>query len=426
MNIDWILAAGVGLSEASQLRLPGLPIGPGGSLIALWVVLAFLRLMVSGQTLPTKVSLRFMAFWTVFALALSVGACQSVLTQDRLTNVSDMLHDSFAYLLVAAMTVLATATDDAIVRLRRISWVMMAVWSAAVAVQIALGFGVLRLSLVSPWFWDRLRGWSENPNQLAICSGMAVLIGVDLAATAERPWAKAVAIAMTALSATAGILTKSDTFLLSMAVAAAALVVLRLRAWLTVPAYRAGLRYPAAVLTAIGIAATVALTVPHLSRAKIEHTVFSMDKEKNKAKTKAVADLRLFLWNEAIERGLRAWSLGLGPGPHLPRPNTLPSQFLPKPFEAHDSYLDVYVQGGLLADAALVALLLGAGISVWRARRDGLVGAGIVVLVFVIPHFILRLPMVWFVLILCMTAEAQERIARSKHTVLRGGLTWTR
>lgn len=426
MTIDWILAAGVGLSEATQLRLHGLPIGPGGSLIALWIFLSFLRLTAGGGTLRTKVSLRFLAFWTVFALALSVGACQSVLTQYRLTSVSGMVHDSFAYLLSAAITCLATATEGALGRLKRIAWIMMAVWSAGLLVQIGVGFGVFRIPHVSPWFWDRLRGWSENPNQLAICSGVAVLIGVDLVATAERPAAKTAALAMTALSVTAGRLTKSDTFLLAMVVAVATLLVLRLRAWLTVPAHMVGLRYPAAVLVVVGVTAAAALTVPHLSRAKVEHFVFSMDKEKNKTKTEATADLRLFLWHEAIERGLRAWSLGLGPGPHLPRPNTLAYQFLPKPFEAHNSYLDVYLQGGLVADVALIALLANAGASAWRSRRDGLLGAGVVVLIFTIPHFILRLPMVWFALMLCMAAEQEERVGTAKKLAAKEAVKWTR
>jgi O-Antigen ligase len=414
MNIDWILGVGVGLSEATQLRLPGLPIGPGGALIALWIFLSFLRLTASGGIPLTTVSLRFLTFWAAFALALSVGACQAVLTQDRLTDAAEMAHDGFAYLLAAAMVFLATATEDAVGRLGRIAWVMMAVWSVGLLVQLGVGFGMFRLPPVSPWFWDRLRGWSENPNQLAIYSGIAVPIGIDLVATTEWPAAKAAALAMTALSVTAGRLTKSDTFMLVMVVAGVALVVLRLRAWLVVPAHMAGLRYPAAVLAIVGAVAAAVLAVPHVQATKVEHFVFSMDKEQNKTKTEETVDLRLHLWHEALDRGLRAWSLGLGPGPHLPRPNTLAYQFLPKPFEAHDTYLDVYLQGGMIAVAALLALFACAGASAWRSRRDGLVVVAVVVAVFGVPHFILRLPMVWFALMLCMAAEAQQRTGAAK------------
>ncbi|MGA7596628.1 MAG: hypothetical protein WCB23_02125, partial [Pseudolabrys sp.] len=47
-----------------------------------------------------------------------------------------------------------------------------------------------------------------------------------------------------------------------------------------------------------------------------------------------------FLSERRFRSGLESGSLGLGPGPHLERPNVVHRNTLPQPFEAHSTLLD--------------------------------------------------------------------------------------
>jgi len=76
--------------------------------------------------------------------------------------------------------------------------------------------------------------------------------------------------------------------------------------------------------------------------------------------------------------------LGLGPGPHLPIPAALlvgwgassepinvqhPTPGIAPNFEAHNTLLELFVQGGLLAVASFLAVSRQARLRAFRARR---------------------------------------------------------
>jgi O-antigen ligase len=97
-------------------------------------------------------------------------------------------------------------------------------------------------------------------------------------------------------------------------------------------------------------------------------------------------------------------SLGLGPGAHQEiRPLNEPL-YEDNPFEAHNTFLDVYTQGGLLAVCLLIWLGVAAARSVLRAELDALFGLTITLAFFAIPHLIIRHPIVWFAITLCLVA----------------------
>src|ERR1017187_5364584 len=118
--------------------------------------------------------------------------------------------------------------------------------------------------------------------------------------------------------------------------------------------------------------------------------------------------------------------LGLGPGPHLDIPPAIvagrvsegtqpanldhPSQHGTANCEAHNTVLDLFTQGGLLAAASFLWLLLRAAKCVYRAQSAGLMALVAGAAIFMMTGNIVRQPIFWFAIALCLTAQ----IARSQ------------
>ena len=115
-------------------------------------------------------------------------------------------------------------------------------------------------------------------------------------------------------------------------------------------------------------------------------------------------DLRFHLWAEAFEKGMDAAMLGLGPGPHL----TKKAWKHPPPakFEAHNTPLDLFVQGGLLALLAFLWLYASMLLATTRAKLPALAALSCGFVVFSMFHFIIRHPIFWFGVVLCLLEAA--------------------
>ena len=78
---DALLAFGLVLSTATQLRLGGIPLGPGEMVLAVWLLsslathLARLRIAVNGPLL------RLLGFWLALVISLSLGAVMGMRTE---------------------------------------------------------------------------------------------------------------------------------------------------------------------------------------------------------------------------------------------------------------------------------------------------------------------------------------------------------
>jgi O-antigen ligase len=134
----------------------------------------------------------------------------------------------------------------------------------------------------------------------------------------------------------------------------------------------------------------------------------------------AEANLRITLWRQAIERGIESGMLGLGPGPHLQipalieagrvnaseRPSNVfhPEQNGTANYEAHNTVLDLFTQGGLLAVTGFVWLLLRATTCAFLSRSAGLVALMAGAVIMMMTADIVRQPIVWFAIVWCLTA----------------------
>jgi len=410
MMRDALLALGVALSSATQLRIPGLPLGFGDLCIALWIIICLFDVL-AGRAMPQVAALlRLIAFWLLFAFALSVGALIGFMTEHQVWLELTM-HDTIAYFLMATLSCLAVATIDAPGRLRRMAWFLMLFAGAGIAVQIAAGWNIITIPLIDPWYWDRFRGWSENPNQLAINCCILTLIAVHLAATSSGYWRILGLLAVIA-PLVAGRLSKSDTFISVTIFSCVLLFALHLRHLLTTAAYRSKLRYAFLV---VGLIFLVPILVSLLPFAKAgandaESFALSLAKDKGGEASERTLDLRLRLWEEAASLGVSSGGFGLGPGPHLsPPPHARPTK---QPFEAHNTPLDIFLQSGVIGLTALVGFILTTAFLLYQTQQNSLLTLIIAISIFSSAHLIIRHPIVWFALTLCVsTGCAHARLA---------------
>jgi len=414
-----LAAIGLLLTTATQFRLSGLPVGPGEAFLLLWIGASLIQQTYRSGSLLTPAFSWMLTFWAVFAVAESIGALTGyVIGYPHDSGL--FLHDVMAYPLMAAFSCLSLAGPEAASRLNRTAWTLVTVGAACLVPMLAAGWGLTDLPFMSPWFGDRFRGWSNNPNQLAFLCALLVLITLHLAdrATQWTSWVLAVLCFMPAYFV--GRLTKTDTFTFAILAGAAVFPVIKIRFWFISARFGHVLRPRLAILAVIGLPLTLVAFSPFLMSVADDPQALAAGMMKNGGKeAKEESALRLQLWGEAFDRGVQSGLLGLGPGPHLPIPvsiigarnqerdldtgdhpavNGLPN------FEAHNTFLDLFTQGGLLAVLCFASLVATGAISSYRARLAGLVAIVTGLFMFALTDLIVREPIFWFGIALSLVA----------------------
>jgi len=158
---------------------------------------------------------------------------------------------------------------------------------------------------------------------------------------------------------------------------------------------------------------------------ELEDFIKGMTKGGGGRDTEETARLRVEVWNRAMRRGIETGMLGLGPGPHLEIPSSIVAGrrestndpkhvehpelgFVPN-FEAHNTLLDLFIQGGLIAVLSLGWLVATALVGTHRAELDALTTMLCGLVIFSIFHLIVRHPVFWFAISLCLVAAADSR-----------------
>jgi O-antigen ligase len=413
MIYNVLLALGVVLSSATQISVPGYSITIGEFTLLLWCILSLGRVVIGGQVVATPALARLGSFWIGMALLLSLGTIFGYMT--KVLILSYVLHDSTAYVLLALVSCLIAARPDTERHLHQTAWLITAFASVALAIQVAQGWGVIGLGKIDPWYWDRFMGWSQNPNQLALYCAIYGPLALHLATTATTVRARVLGLLCMILSFIVGRLTKSDTYLLATVLACLVFLALRLRTWLSSPTSKSMLARQVTILmllTSLPLAFTVQpLVVDQLGGVWTFAT--GLTRAKGGAGAEVTAVRRLQLWNEAFEQGLQSASFGLGPGAHLEsRPLSEPFYAI-TPFEAHNTYLDMFLQGGLMATLLLLWIGGTAAVFAWRAKLDALFALVISIAIFSFPHLAVRHPIVWFAIALCLVSGTTVRASSS-------------
>jgi O-antigen ligase len=429
MMLEALFALGLVLSPASQLRLAGSPVGPGEICLVIWIILTLGRAATrDGPPLSLPLS-RLLLFWSLFFIALSLGTLTAhVIGAEYDTRW--FLHDVAAYPLLAAASCLSVMGPNAEVSLHRIAWLVSALGTVVLALQFADAWALIDISSVDPWWWDQLRGWSANPHQLAVLCTVLALLSLHLAETATGLGQRIAAIACAVLPIYAGLLTRTDSFSVIVVVAGPIFVALKVRTWLVSFEPRITLPIAFSWIAVLALPLLSIAAIPFASSIAVEADAFvkEMSRE-NYERTEEKTEQRLDLWSQALNRGVEAGMLGLGPGPHLEIPPAIlagrygaathpkniehPEPTFAPNFEAHNTLLDLFVQGGLIAVLSFIWLAATALLCAYRARLAGLptllCGLGI----YGAATLIIRHPIFWFAISLCLVARA-GRTARSQ------------
>jgi hypothetical protein len=426
MTTDVLLALGLLLSSASQLRIAGLPVGPGEVCLVIWLLLMLVGAVVRIGGPPPPAFTRMLIFWAVFGTALSVGTLTGLATGEDYDAVWFM-HDAVAYLLLAAVSCLSVIDPASGLRLGRVAWLLASLGNALLALQLAGAWGLISVP-IDPWFWERFRGWSSNPNQLSILCTVLGLTSLYLAESTPRISKRIAAIGCLILPAYVGRLTQSDTFTVTLLAAGPIFLAIKLAMTLSSSDRKLTVQSAFAWIAVFALPLMLASTIPFAVSGLSEAGQLAMGLAKNSGKSaNEEANLRMFLWGEALRRGLETGTLGLGPGPHLPIPPSIVTARAgygvqpddmnhPEPtsspnFEAHNTVLDLFTQGGVIAVLSFIWLVGSAFITACRARRAGLATLLGGLAITGMTGLIVRIPLFWFAIALCLVSEERGREA---------------
>jgi O-antigen ligase len=420
MASDILLALGLVLSTASQLRPAGAPVGPGEAFLMVWVVMMLGREI--GRLGPplTPAFCALLLFWLVFGASLGIGTLAGYVIGD-VHDPDLFLHDAVAYPVLALVSCLSVVGPGAGARMHRRARLFVGLGTAALALQLAGAYGLPVMGRADPWYWDRFRGWSANPLQLALLCTILTLMALHLADAAVSAAGRIAALACGALAVYVGRLTHSDSLTLALIAAGPIFIALKLRQWMRPSGYGLPLRAAAAAILAFGAPLLLVSALP-LGSAISDAADLARTLAKDDGRQVGdEADLRFGAWKQAIARGIESGFLGLGPGPHLDIPPVLvvarateidadnvdhpPANGVPD-FEAHNTVLDLFTQGGLLAVAGILGLMATAFVRTWRAYSAGLTTLLASLAIFAIPNLIIRHPIVWFAIAVCLVPAA--------------------
>jgi hypothetical protein len=425
MLLDLLFALGLLMSMSSQLRVSEESFGPGEVLLAIWIIWMLSREIGRRGPPLTGALSRLLTFWIVFALAMCLGTMTGFAIGDRHDPVW-FQHDIIAYAVVAAVSCLSVVEPGAGSRVHRVAWLLATLGAIWLVIQVAFGWGLIEIGDFDSWEWDRFRGLSENANQLALGCAVLGLLCLHLAEMAVRSGERVTALVCMIVAIIVGRLTKSDAFLLVLVVASPLFIALKFGRSLMLAEGKVTLRSAMAWILALALPLIVAYVVPFAAsvNASSETILLGMTRAGASADTEETARLRVHLWNEGMRRGIEAAMLGLGPGPHLEIPTTIvvgrrgesTPQDLFHPqlnntpnFEAHNTMLDLFVQGGVIAAAILGWLAASAVLATHRAKLDALTTLLCGLALYGIFHLIVRHPIVWFAIALCLTTATHAR-----------------
>src|SRR3954452_16684333 len=187
MILDSLLALGLLLSTATQLRFGDTPFGPGELCLAIWLGLYLYpqaRVQAGRPAVTSNAALRRMVtFWLILIVAESIGTFVGFATE-LFFDTAHIIHDVIAYAFLfglACAMALELANET---RRRRVTWLIVLLGAASLSAQVVHAYGFIRLPLAGePWFYDRLKGWSNDPNQLGLVAALLTVLSIHLAET---------------------------------------------------------------------------------------------------------------------------------------------------------------------------------------------------------------------------------------------------
>jgi O-antigen ligase len=347
-------------------------------MLAAWLLAEGVVLLRSGQ-LHVGPTLRVvMGFWLPAYLALALGAWVAF---DRGAQSGSSLHDLLAFALASLTACMISQRLRSAVEVRR----MLASVLVASVVPVGFLFFLARTKLVvgplQLYYGPRFRGWSLNPNQLALLFCVAPFSATFLARTASRRAEKVFYYVLLFIALCVGIATGSDALYAAWIVGAGLVGVL-----LVAHACKGLPPRQRVEVTALLVLSTGALLLAF--GTPLREALVSLAVKTYEAGNQG--ETRLQLWIGAVRTIAQSPIVGLGPGAHAPRRGGYGTM------ESHSTYLDWGMSAGLVGVLSYVRLLISLGIASARNRVPTWLAAPVCMAVFSMFHYVLRHPTFWF------------------------------
>lgn len=389
-----LLGYGLALSTATQLRVPGAPLGPGEMLLAVWVAGAWTVLALKRRSTPSPYAYPFVAFWAVSLSLLTFGLLVAALRGEAR---SDSYHDLSAFLFVSVVVATFAITGANGADLDRLVSRVLVVSVSLMGLLLAGGLavpGALAGLGVQVWYGPRFTAWALNPNQISLLMCGAPFLLLELRSrSAERGRRRLLAF-LAGVSVLAGLATLSDGLVLAWAMGAGLMVVsaYRFRVFLRgtgrVGAFVAYILVPASLLAGV--------TAFPVILAGLEGGLAGIYENGGQGSQ------RIDLWTHGLQAAQTAPILGLGPGAFSGEDRPF------QDFEAHNTLIDWGASTGLLGVTLYVVLLLWVVRGVWRSGRVPLIAVVPSLVAFGMVHYTLRQPIFWFYLIFAAALSRAE------------------
>jgi O-antigen ligase len=398
-----ILAAGLALSTASQLRFGESPIGLGEVCLGLWITAVFVRTILN--RMDRSWLWRYaIAFWVGSILLMCTGFLVG-LTRG-IVNPADAFHDAAALALCAGLFISLVGTASGQGDLHRVLPYLLLMTVVPLSALLLLAGDQARFGPLLLWLdgsvGGRFMAWAQNPNQIAIAICGLPFVALLLIAR-SRWWFLRVIYGLLGLSAIAlGRATDSDA--LSVAwicggIVGALSVLLRARA-----RYRPLAR---AACMALAICTPVvilyfALAKPIDVQARID---FLLNKETQGGRGQGA--VRFDLWANGLQAIAASPIVGFGPGSYSGSSGPFEGS------EAHSTPIDWAMSSGVLGMMLLATLFYKAASQSYRSGVASLQALFCALFVFSAVHYVLRHPLFWMYLSVCMTHKAAPNALRN-------------
>lgn len=397
---SFFLASGLVLTTATQLRISGLPIGPGEVLCLIWLLLQVPTLIRERGSLWADTAIRgFVLFWGVMFFAIAAGSIKGL--AHPAWDAQRSAHDAFAYgfaslVSIAALSRLRGHTAEA-------KHLLFLVLLIALSLNIVLWLvaksqlGTMSAALMySP---TRFQGLANNPNQLALLMVGLPFWGWYFLENSVNKLVKLVSVMAMGAAMFIGLQTGSDALKLGALFGMGVLAITSVHSTL----YRkAGWQWRIAALGVVLGAYVLFFTIETPVSLDQNHTIATTGGPALNHKIETPASLteniaaekgvRFALWTHAIQAWAEAPIFGFGPGAW---------SGITAPFEgveAHNSFLDIGMSAGIVGLLVYLGVLYWLSLHFLNNRCYALLTALGVMVLYSLFHYVLRHPFVWVVL----------------------------
>jgi O-antigen ligase len=374
-------ALGITLSGATQLRIAGQPIGPSELILVGWLLFVLFLRLRGVPVARSRVPVVLGVYWLAVMTLLGFGTLVAMQTGQLDGNAA--MHDSIAFVYMALLTsaISLRILDEGEYRFHwYFAQTTFFFHVLAATLLYALAMKIDQIGPVGFWFGPRLRGWSENPNQLGLAMAAMPFLGWWLLRRTSSRFGKIVWASGIALCMVVGIASQSDGLRAAWVASFGAVGMLLF--------YRVTLR---------GRSRWMHISYVIIPAVIVIMGVFSGDAILDKLYDVAdhvyaagnQGETRIVAWSNGIQAIAASPLVGFGPG-HFS------GYFGPfEHMEAHNSFIDWGASTGL------AGLLVYLGLLAWvlaRALRSGeteLVGMLVAVVMTSVFSYLLRQPDFW-------------------------------